>query len=542
MKNLNRLLILILFLTGMTVSGCKESFLQRPPEDQVVTDNFYKTPEQLRKATAPLYNVVWFTFNDKAYLGIGDYAAGNINYNLSTGWGRFNFLNLTSGNDQLAQAWQSFYTVIGQSNMTIMNIQQKAAANIPESDVQHAIAEARFMRATAYFMLVRSFGAVPIITDNISLIDSPDVPRHKVKDVYQFIINDLEYAQKYLPATDDPGRVTKWSAEGMLAEVYLDRAGLGHPNGSRDQKDLDMAKKWAGDVVNNSGLQLMDNYDQLFYQQNDNSEESLFALQWVYGGSWGTQNTLQAYLAYDPAITNVGDGWGGGTQASTFLFKSYSKKDSVRRKATIMINGDHYPQLIQEKGGYTFTANNSGIKKYVVGRPSDNNGKVGRMETAINSYIQRLAEVYLIYSEAILGDQQSTNDQEALKTYNAVRKRAGLDPKSSITFMDIFMEKWKELAIEGQDWYELVRWHYFEPGKAVQFIDNQHRNTAFTYDDATQDTTFTPPPTPITVDDSDFTFPLPENAVVTDPKLKEDPVDYDFSSNNNAEKETAAGS
>lgn len=523
----NILGLVLALMLGLT--GCKDSFLNRTPEDEVVADNYYQTSDDLRNATAPLYNTVWFTFNDKAYLGFGDYASGNINYNLATGWGRFNFLNLSAGNNQLQQAWSSFYTVIGQSNMTMMNIEEKAPSSIPEEDVMAAIAEARFMRGTAYLMLVRSFGAVPIITNNVDFVDQPETRRHKREDVYQFLINDLRFAAENLPANDDPGRVTRWSAKGMLSEAYLSRAGLGHEDGNRSQAYLDSARMAAGDVVHNSGLQLMDEYDQLFYPENNNNEESLFALQWVYGGGWGTQNTLQAYLAYEPDLTGVGDGWGGGTQASAFLLRSFSPEDSVRRKATFMLNGDHYPQLLSNDGGYTFSDNTSAIKKYVVGTPADNNGEVGFMETNINSYIQRLAEVYLIYAEAILGDQQSTSDAEALEYYNRVRERAGLSPKSSIDFMDIFMCKWKELAIEGQNWYELVRWHYFEPDRVVEFVNDQNRNTDFTYDAATGDTTFTPPSTPVTVQHSDFSFPIPEAAVVSDPKLTEEPVDYDFS-------------
>lgn len=525
--NKRNIILGLLFVLAVGLAGCGDQFLNRTPEDQVVVDNYYQNVDQLRGATAPLYNVVWFTFNDKAYLGIGDYAAGNIHYNLPTGWGRFMFLNLSSGNDQLIEAWQSFYTVIGQSNMTIMNIESKTAPDVPEEAIQRAIAEARFMRGTSYLHLVRAFGAVPIITDNVSLIDNPDVPRHKVADVYQFLINDLEFAAETLPITDEPGRVTRWSALGMLSEAYLSYAGWGHENGSRDAELLQKAKDAASKVIHNSGLTLMDNYADLFKTENDNNPESLFALQWVYGGGWGTQNTLQAYLAYDPALTGVGDGWGGGTQISTFLMRSFTPQDSVRRKAIFMLNGDHYPDLISDKGGYTFTATNSGIKKYVVGTPKDNDGKVGFMETPNNSYMQRLAEVYLIYAETILGDQQSTSDSEALTYYNAVRERAGLDPKNSITFMDIFMEKWKELALEGQNWYDLVRWHYFEPNAALDFINNQERNTDFTYT-AGGDTTFTPPSTPVVAQQEDFTFPLPEQAVVTDPNLTNPPEDYDF--------------
>lgn len=90
------------------------------------------------------------------------------------------------------------------------------------------------------------------------------------------------------------------------------------------------------------------------------------------------------------------------------------------------------------------------------------------------------------------------------------------------------MEKWKELAYEGQNWFELVRWHYYEPDAVLQFIDNQERNTTFEYTQG-GDTTYTAPPTNITAENSDFTLPYPEADIVQNPNLMEEPVPYDFS-------------
>lgn len=509
------------------VAGCGNQFLNRPPEDSIVKDNFYQTSQDLRRATMPLYNVVWFTYNDKDAFCIGDAAAGNM-ITTDGGYNQFITFTVTTGNDRLNEAWRGLYTVISQSNLIIQNINAQTPASVPEADKNGAIGEAKFMRAMAYFYLVRIWGSVPIITDNISLISDPVIPRNKVEDVYQFIINDLTYAAENLPSTDDPGRVTKWSAEGMLSKVYLFRSGLDH-QGSRNADDLAKAKQYAADVINNSGASLMSDYTDLFLRKNNNNKESLFALQWVANQNWGTQNTTQAYLAAEPKLTGVGDGWGGGTSASSYLVNMYSPEDSIRQKATFMFYGDYYPYLLQKDGGYTYTGTRSAIKKYVVGTPSDNDGNVGFMSTDINTYMLRLAEVYLIYSESILGDQASTTDGQALQYYNAVRERAGLSPKSSITFDDIWNTKWRELAYEGQDWFELVRLHYFNPQKAITFINDQKRNTDYSYDPASGDTTYTPPTATVTVPSGfDFTFPYPEQDVLANPKLNEPPVAYDF--------------
>lgn len=522
--------ITLLFgVLALVAMSCKNQFLNQTPKDQVVTGNFYKTSQDLRMATAPLYNIVWFDFNDKAAFCIGDAAAGNM-ITTDGGYNQFITFSVTTGNDRLNEAWRSLYNVIGESNTLIMNVKSNASPDIPQTDIDHAIAEARFMRGVAYFYLVRIWGAVPLITDNISLVKDPVIPRNKVQDVYQFVINDLKYAADHLPASDDPGRVTKWSAEGYLAKVYLFKAGLDHQGMQENPEDLNEAKKYAGDVIHNSGLSLMNNFSDLFLSQDENSQESLFALQWVANQDWGTQNTRQAYFAAEPKITGVGDGWGGGTSASAYLVNLFSnnKADSIRQKATYMFYGDHYPNILKSNGGYTYTGTRSAIKKYIIGTPADNNGKVGFMSTGINTYMMRLAEVYLIYSESLLGNQSSTSNNEAIQYYNAVRQRAGLSSKSSITFEDIWNTKWKELAFEDEDWYELVRLHYFNPQKALSIISNQNRNEDYSYDSSTGDTTFTAAPTHITANDSDFIFPYPEADVLANPKLNDPPVAYDF--------------
>src|SRR5688572_33448418 len=82
-------------------------------------------------------------------------------------------------------------------------------------------------------------------SDNSKLIEQPLLNRIIVSDVYKFVTNDLTYAVQNLPVTDAAGRVTTWSAQGMLSKVYLTMAGLG-ANGTRNQAYLDSAKKYAG--------------------------------------------------------------------------------------------------------------------------------------------------------------------------------------------------------------------------------------------------------------------------------------------------------
>ncbi|KXX72037.1 RagB/SusD family nutrient uptake outer membrane protein [Flammeovirga sp. SJP92] len=515
---------ILLFITAVVLGACSEEFLNRPPEDAITQDSFYQSEKELKMATAALYNIVWFDYNDKANFAIGDGGGGNFATN-DAGYDAFWRFAVTGTTPTLVEAWRSLFVVIGQSNSVIRNINNNAAESIPVEAKNQAIAEARFMRGVAYMQLGLLWREVPIIEDNVSLIEDPIIPKNTASSVFQFVINDLTFASENLPETDDPGRVTKWSAKGMLAKAYLYRSGLGQ-NGSRNQADLDMAKLHAGEVIRQSGLVLMENYNDLYKLENNNSPESLFAFQWVVNGGWGTQNTHQAYLAPEGKLTGVGDGWGAGGGASPSMQALYEAGDQ-RRQATFMYKGDFYPELLQSEGGYLYDLETapaaSSVKKYVIGTPDDNDGEVAFMRTSLNTYMLRLSEVYLTYAEAAMGNNTSTSDADALQYYNAVRQRAGLEAKSVMTWMDIFNERRVEFAMEGHFWYDLVRWSFFDASAVVSYLSTQDRGS-YTWEDGTpvlDSRTYT-------VVESDLILPYPEADVVNNPLLKEDAVEYNF--------------
>ncbi len=526
MKRKNYIKIFLVCLSLIGLAGCGKDFLEQTPLDTLTMDSFYTSPADLRAATAPLYTQVWFIFNDKSNLSLGESRGGNMLSN--NNYMPFYMFTANALNGDLASAWTAFYRVVAQTNFTINNIQQKAK-NVTEDQKNAAIAEARFMRGSAYLYMVKLWGPVILLEDNVALVKNAQVAPSPVEDVYKFIIRDLSYASKYLPVKDDPGRVTKWAAEGMLSRAYLSHSGLNQP-GTRLQTDLDSAKKYAGDVCHNSGLSLVSDYGELFKMKNNNNQESLFALQWVASSNWGSENTNQAYIAFESKLTGVGDGWGGGTSPSYDLIKEYNKdpNDTIRRNASIMLEGVHYPELLQKSGGYTFTSNSGGIKKYVIGTPDDNDGKVWFMSAPINTYMLRLAEVYLIYADAIRGNSASTTDPEALKYFNLVRTRANVASKTAISFDDMLHEVRVELAMESQYWYYLVNWYYYKPDEALKYINHQERGTSYTWTRKTGLVIGTPPAIVPKATASDMFLPYPESEVIQNPMLKDTPVPYKF--------------
>lgn len=488
-----------------------------------------------KAATAPLYNKVWFDFNEKFYYGLGDGRSYNLYAPFSDYIYPFSDLTETGLTGPLVSAWGSLYNVIQQSNNVMIGIKGSPVNELTQNKY---IAEARFMRGTAYWYLASLWGDVIISEDPKELVNNPIVNKSPIKDVYEFAMRDLEYAAKYLPEqAAQSGRLTRYSAFGMLSRVYLSYAGLSdNPNsGTRNEEYLNLAKKAAQKVIQAGPYSLMDDYADLFKIENNNNSESIFALQWVPNGDYGVNNMHQAFFALGSDITGDDAAWGYWTRASYDVLKEYEENDA-RRKATWMGNDDYYPEIGKANGGYTVDHGNDflTVKKGVVGSTKDN-ANISRMNSALNTYMMRLAEVYLNYAEAVLGNNASTSDGSALMYVNQLRKRAGLENKSSLSYNDIMHERRVELCMEGQFWYDLVRRSYYKQQEVVNYITGQERGiiVPFIYDTATNsievDATRDISSRSVgTADASIFTLPYPESEVVQNPLLRESPVPYEF--------------
>ena len=498
-------------LTGvLALTGC-EDFLEQKNTHDLNQQTFFDSEAALRAATAPLYNYVWAGFNDKFYYGMGDGRANNITAQYSDYIYPYTNLSETSLSQGLTDAWNSFYSVVAQANNTINNITDYSAPTLSEDSKRASIAEARFMRGTAYWYIASLWGVGIIYTNTSSMVNNYVVPANPGVDVIEFAIRDLEYAAKYLPKTPaDAGRVTCYSAYGMLSRVYLSMAGLttdGLYNGSnvatdfnrgtRNQTYLDLAKRAALKVIAESGAGLIDNYGDLFAAKSfNNNSESLFLLQWLpatQANSSACGNTMVRFLAWSTMVADK-DAWGGATYCSWNLweeFKTYKDEtlgktvdDAVRRHYSVASYGEFYPDMNMKNGGYTYgeTENpgNQGanIKKYVIGTTADNGGISEPGNSGTNTYMMRLAEVYLNYTEAVLGNSASTTDTEY---FNRVRTRAKMESKKSITYEDLRHERRMEFAFEGQYWYDLVRRSYYRQQEVINYMNHQQRNASYEY-------------------------------------------------------------
>ena len=540
----------------LSFSSCAKDFLEQKNSYQISQDNFFDNDEAVSQAVMPLYSYVWYDFNDKFYYGMGDGRANNITAQYSGyvyPYTNFTETGLSTG---LTEAWGALYSVVAQANNTINNIANNSTANVSETAKIQGIAEARFMRGLAYWYISSLWGCAVIYNNTQDLVNNYVVSPNPVADGIEFAIRDMEYAAVHLPsASPATGRVNKYAAYAMLSRFYLSMAGLttsGRYDGSnvatdanrgtRNEYYLDAAKKAAAVVIEEGPYKLADTYAELFAASTfNNNSESIFQLQFQAGAEGGLAQSMTRFLAWSTQV-NQGNSWGGSTYCSYDLweeFKEYEDQtlgtkvdDAIRRHNCIASYGESYPELSAnpEKPyvyGETENAGSQGanVKKYVIGTNAVNGFAVNN-NSGINTYMMRLAEVYLNYAEATLGNNEKTTDATALKYFNALRTRAGVATKNSLTFEDIRHEFRVETAFEGLYWYFIVRRGYYQQQEMENYVNHQHRNASY-YKSATHEYVLSedyaePGPSVATATAKNLTLPIADTDQTKNPLLKPD--------------------
>lgn len=501
----NKIVTITILAGSLALSSC-EDFLTHENTTNANQETFFDSDKALEAATAPLYNYVWNSFNGKAYYSMGDGRSNNITARWSDYIYPYTNFTETALSPGLEDSWGSFYSVVAQSNYAINNIKQYSAPQVSEKAKIQAYAEARFMRGLAYWYIGSLWGKGIIYENTAEQVSNSVVPADRGVDVIEFAIRDLEYAAANLSKTAaNEGRVTCYSAYGLLSRIYLSMAGLttdgvydgtniatDFNRGTRNTYYLELSRKAAMKVIEEGPYSLLQKYGDLFaVATTNNNSESVFQLQWLKGSTdaigWGCNNSIPTFFSWS---TMVGEqNWGNATYASFDLVRTYDPQDRIRRHHTIATVGEYYPDLNIKNGGYTYNETESGyedkcnFKKYVIGKIEDN-GQSYEQSSGLNTYMMRLAEVYLNLAEAILGNNASTTDATALKYFNKVRTRAGMPEVNAITYDAIHYERRIELALEGQYWYDLLRRAYYKQQEVVNYLNNQERNASYEWDES----------------------------------------------------------
>lgn len=519
MKFINIKTIALVAVASLGLTAC-DDFLDRPTIDNYNADNYYSSDTECLSGTSYLYSTPWSDFT-RTYIKVGEILSGNYYQGDKDLAGKLLNFTVDASDNELLEMANSLWAVVGHSNMVYRYI--KGSTGASEAVKNQAMGECLTLKSAAYFFLVRAYGEVPIIHDNAAEIAASTyntLPKVKKADVYEYIIMTLEKAIELLPETPmQAGRIDKAAAEGLLAKVYLTKAGV---SGAINTEDLNKAIQYARACIAHPNHSLMPEYSDLFRLANNINPETLIAWRW---NSSNNEWTDQSFMQNDYAPKGFGDDdcWGQWAGMGTSLQEEFGIKlleqtpevwlnnRDKRLKATMMLPGFKYDYFWTDKGGFDMlkfiydakynpsveindeklpwlvSPTGSWPVKHLYGNNADHTAGVGypaaRMANSLSTPLLRLADVYLVLAEAktILANptspqSASTNDSEALNAINAVRVRAGLPALSTVRFADIWKERRLELAFEGDRWYDYVRVSYYNPDFCANELRTQKRN------------------------------------------------------------------
>lgn len=482
MKTKHILMASALAATALMTTSCGSDFLDKTPQGNYTAPTFYSSDAAVRKGVEPLYNKAWFNFNRRALIGMGSFRAND-------GWNPYvnaEFANfkVTALTEELSLAWSALYNVVTMSNATLSNLEQYCTNDVTPSVKQAAEGECYLMRGWAYFYLLRGWGDNILFEDNNKLVQNPNQPLNTEADVLKFIIRDFRKAAELLPETGTDHHPSKYAAKAALAKALLAQSGWEEGSTTdhqRDEATLKEVIQLCNEVISCGQYSLMSNYEDLFMAQNNDNSETVLAMRWASpnSGEWGAMNATYSDLAF-PEVTDV-NVWGGNLSPSCDMIDYYNEDpaDSIRRKATWFSPNSYYSYIKKASGGYTYKHNWMQCKKGVLGTKNDvEPAALAQMASPLNTYIQRLADVYLMKAEAILGNNESTSDADALAAFEAVHNRARVEAvhPTSITLMDIIRERRIEFCMEYFNWWDMVTWYRWKPQTMLNFFNRQqHR-------------------------------------------------------------------
>lgn len=458
------------FLLGLALSSCN-GFLDKEPWDSIDTSKSFQAAEDAVAAVngayqplqwAKLYNMRMWTLDivaGNSIVGAGGGTDGIETTDLA------NFITATD-NEGVLDVWRGPAPGILRCNFIIKNV---PGMNIEESLKNRCLGEAKFLRAHYYFILVRLFGGVPLITVPQTPDDDLKPFRASKEQIYALIEDDLNAAITLLPdkasyGASDLGRASKGAAMGLLAKVYLTQS------------------KAYGEIVRlcseieKLGYRLNDDYSDNFHPNKKNGPESLFEVQY-YGKTsydfWSNENQASWLSAFTgPRNSDMVAGGYGWNQPTSEFVSQYETND-LRKDKTILYLGCPDFDGKQYQPSYSTTGYN--LRKFLVSKSVSMDFNT----SPANFVVLRYADVLLMKAEA-LNEQGFTTDAEA--PLYEVRKRAGLINRADIEGLTqaqmrekVIRERRVELAFEGDRWFDLVR---LKDGYALKFLHSIGKSNA----------------------------------------------------------------
>lgn len=521
---------------AFSISSCHDDLDLKPNDPDVITENeVFGTASEAKHALAKVYASLALTGQEgpagKPDIQGVDEGASQFTRSLFTlnvittdeaivGWGdpglpNMHAMSWGSNNSFIEGMYYRLAVSVSFANSYITNAQKLAESN-PE--VKQYIAEARFIRAFAYYNLMDLFANVPLVTEIKN-----DLPSQSNRqEIFNFVESELLDIQNILaePRTNEYSRVDRVAAYALLSRLYLNaetwiNQSMYNKSVEYSQLAINGGYTLHTSDVNGNGTA----YDELFLADNNTNgaqNEFIFVLNFdgnnsrTYGGS---TFLIKAAIGgtMSPGNSGVNGGWGGprSTKALVNKFQA-SQNDSngnpiawADKRAMFYTDGQTFEiaNVSDFKDGYA-------VNKFSNKKSNGQNGNDANLEFADTDIpMIRLAEIYLNYAEATLRGGGG-NTATALGYINALRNRAygnntGNISQAELTLDFILDERSRELYWEGTRRTDLIRFNKFVSGYDWPYKGNVPGGT--------------------NVSDIRKIFPIPVNIISINPNLTQNP-------------------
>jgi hypothetical protein len=425
--------LFIIIGTIFCLFNCSELLEEKPKSLSV--EVFYNTPAEVEAAVNAIYNPLrnsscMGSLYPAQHEAMPDYGNGRGSYTSISDYAGLDNTNIT----RVGQIWDLMYQSIRNANLVIQNAPNGRELT-PEAAARY-VAEAKFMRAFIYFIMVQNWGGVPLRTE-LNMTEAA-IERSSTDEIYAMIVSDLLEAEQNLPnAAAQPGRPTTWAAKTVLADVYLNR------------EEFAMARDKAKEVIDAAKYSLVpvsvsEDFQKIFGPEVVTTPEEIFYLK--YSRQQGFTMVMFAH------ITAAKYHGAGG------YFAHYSDSE-----ANPFIKGWAINDLRKSYNLYKWDIGlgpNSVLNRKFRDPAATNANGAG------NDYpLYRYADLLLLHAEA---ESRANNGPtaQAIESLNRVHRRAyGLDPvtPSAIDFniSDYNADSFLDLVVQERGYetmYEAKRW------------------------------------------------------------------------------------
>lgn len=464
---------IFLFTAVITFTGC-EDFLEENPKGMVSAELLFENQETITQTLNGVYHPLRDVYGFRNFSLMFGLTSDDIEYvNIGqTDRTQLNNYTYTNSNNSIEFLFYGTYKCIVQANMILEMLPTEETIQLPAEFLDRVRAETHFLRGWAYFQLARAYKTVPLITTYENMPLYP--PRGDEDEIWNLIIDDFIKGAEGLPSWEsisqqEKGRASVGAAKSALAWAYLTRASLdiARPD------DMEKARAWLKDVIDNEKYGLWDDYLDAFHTDNKNGKEDIFSFQQL-----STDGNFAAFSHKDYSPRNtpdlVGRVFGNGNFILTnALYESFEPGD---KRLNAILCGDYYlwkdtgdpaqgfhGWIVDSSRIYTTEKNPFDTAHYMPHGQKwldFNLTDISDTKYDTNFPLLRYSNILLLYSEVVNELDGATT--EAYEGINLVRDRAGLAPVSGLDQDQlreaIRKERYTELWGEGVRWFDLMRW------------------------------------------------------------------------------------